>query len=200
MQNSGVIVIAESKDKYLITDSLCYCSVVEDIWVGYNKKPFITTSQAKQVFYAIDHANKRWSMVLQHRTMHGTDDNDELILDISGTPFLSSNISILNVEKEANDVHAICDDHHEGLLSCGGYEKYQEMMKDAFASNPSGNSNMSIGHKDILAVDITHLQHPRCVLDVGKWVGIQQFFEASSTIDADYELFIGDPRVLGDFR
>ncbi|XP_027915074.1 uncharacterized protein LOC114174430 [Vigna unguiculata] len=82
---------------------------------GYTKEPFIMASQAKQVFYVTDPANKRWSVVLQGRTLHYTDYNDELILDISKTPSFSSNMPTLNVDNEVDDVHAVRDDHNEGL-------------------------------------------------------------------------------------
>jgi len=82
---------------------------------GYTKEPFIMASQAKQVFYVTDPANKRWSVVLQGKTIHYTDFNDELILDISETPSFSSNMPTLNVDNEVNDVHAVRDDHNEGL-------------------------------------------------------------------------------------
>jgi len=82
---------------------------------GYTKEPFIMASQAKQVFYVTDPANKRWSVVLQGRTIHYTDYIDELILDISETPSFSSNMPTLNVDNEVDDVHVVRDDHNEGL-------------------------------------------------------------------------------------
>ena len=82
---------------------------------GYTKEPFIMASQAKQVFYVTDLANKRWSVVLQGRTIHYTDYNDELILYISEAPSFSSNMSTLNVDNEVDDVHVVRDHHNEGF-------------------------------------------------------------------------------------
>jgi len=82
---------------------------------GYNEEPFIMASQAKQVFYVTDPVNKRWSVVLQGKTKQYTDYNDELILDISETPSFSSNMPTLIVDNEVDDVHAMRDDHNEGL-------------------------------------------------------------------------------------
>ena len=72
-------------------------------------------SQAKQVFYVTNPANKRWSVDLKGKTIHYTDYNDELILDISETPSFSSNMSTLNVNNEVDDVHAVRGDHNEEL-------------------------------------------------------------------------------------
>ncbi|XP_068472457.1 uncharacterized protein [Phaseolus vulgaris] len=158
MQNSGVMVVAESmhfsssKDQYSVMASMCYFGVIEDIWmidytifrvpvfkckwvdsnsgvktddlgftlvdlekVGYIEEPFIMASQAKQVFYVTDLTNKRWSVVLHGRIMHGTHENDNLTFDISETPSFSTNMPTLNVDNEVDDVHATRDDHHEGL-------------------------------------------------------------------------------------
>ncbi|XP_052728168.1 uncharacterized protein LOC128195186 [Vigna angularis] len=158
MQNSGVMVVAESmhfsssKDKHPIMASMCYFGVIEDIWMidytsfrvpvfkckwvdsnngvktddlgftlvdlhkaKYTDEPFIMASQAKQVFYVNDPSNKRWSIVLQGRTTHGSHPNDGSTLDIYETPSFSTNIPTLDVDTEVDDVHATRDDHHEGL-------------------------------------------------------------------------------------
>ncbi|XP_047150143.1 uncharacterized protein LOC124822207 [Vigna umbellata] len=62
---------------------------------GYIEEPFIMASQAKQVFYVTGSEHNRWSVVLQDRTIHYTDDNDEAVLDISETPSFSSNMPTL---------------------------------------------------------------------------------------------------------
>ena len=72
-------------------------------------------SQVKQVFYVTNPTNKRWLVVLQGKTIHYIDYNDELILDISEAPSFSSNMPTLNVDNEVDDVHAVRDDHNEGL-------------------------------------------------------------------------------------
>ncbi|WVZ25910.1 hypothetical protein V8G54_004454 [Vigna mungo] len=75
-------------------------------------------SQEKQVFYVTDFGDSRWSVVLQGRTMHCTDDN--FVLDISESPSLSSNMPNLDVNNEVDDIHALRDDHHEGLCEMFG--------------------------------------------------------------------------------
>lgn len=44
--------------------------------------------------------------------MHDIDDNNEVIINISETPSFLSNMPILNVDNEVNDIHAIRDYHH----------------------------------------------------------------------------------------
>jgi len=152
MQNSGVVVVAESMHFSSAKDIMAYFGVIEHIWmidytsfrvpvfkykwvdnnngvkiddlgftlvdlekVNYMDEPFIIASQAKQVFYVIDPSNKKWSVVLQVRTTHGTHENDDSTLDISETPSFSTNIPTLEVDTKVEDVHATRDDHHEGL-------------------------------------------------------------------------------------
>ena len=158
MQNSGVMVVAESmhfsssKDKYPIRASMGYFGVIEEIWVidytifrvpifkckwvdfntgiftddlgftlvnlentRYTEEPFIMASQAKQVFYVTDPANKGWSVVLQGKPMYTSHENDKLVLDIPETPCFSSNMPNLSVNVEIDDVHAIRYDHMEGF-------------------------------------------------------------------------------------
>ena len=63
------------------TDDLGFCLVDLEKF-NYTKESFIMASQVKQVFYVTDPTNKKWSMVLQGRVTHGTNDNDDLTLDI----------------------------------------------------------------------------------------------------------------------
>ncbi|XP_014522516.1 uncharacterized protein LOC106779013 [Vigna radiata var. radiata] len=81
----------------------------------YTDEPFIMASQAKQVFYVNDPSNKKWSIVLQGRTTHGTHPNGDSTLDIYETPSFSTNIPTLDVDTEVDDVHATRDDNLEGL-------------------------------------------------------------------------------------
>ncbi|GAU41485.1 hypothetical protein TSUD_239610 [Trifolium subterraneum] len=134
MQNSGVMVVAESmhfsssKDKNPVIASTPYFGVIEEIWkvdyvlfkvpifkckwvdinsgvridelgftlinlckVSYTDEPFIMASHAKQVFYVKDPSpNSRWSVVLQGKNVQGSDENEDVILDISETPPLST--------------------------------------------------------------------------------------------------------------
>lgn len=78
---------------------------------AYKDKPFIMASQAKQVFYVTDPSNKRWSVVLQPKNTHGSDET----LHISEIPSSSTNVLTSIVENEVDDVHAIRSDHNEGI-------------------------------------------------------------------------------------
>ncbi|XP_057453002.1 uncharacterized protein LOC130744857 [Lotus japonicus] len=157
MQNSGVMVVAESmhfsssKDKRPIMASTPYFGVIEEIWevdyvtfrvpvfkckwvdissgvridefgytlvdlskVAYRDEPFIMASQAKQVFYVTDPSNKRWSVALQPKTTHGSDET----LHISEIPSSATNVLTSNEENEENevdDVQVTRLDHEEGI-------------------------------------------------------------------------------------
>jgi len=154
MQNSGVMVVAESmhfsssKDKNPIMASTPYYGVIEEIWeldyttftvpifkckwidinngvridelgytlvdlskAAYRDEPFIMASQAKQVFYVTDPSNKRWSVVLQTKNTHGSDET----LDIPEIPSSSTNVTTSIDENEVDDVHATRSDHEEGI-------------------------------------------------------------------------------------
>ncbi|XP_058723076.1 uncharacterized protein LOC131594886 [Vicia villosa] len=82
--------------------------------LAYADEPFITTSQAKQVFYITDPSNKRWSVVVQGK-VHDSDENQDANLDISETPPFSTNVPTFIEENVEDDVHAICIDHEEGI-------------------------------------------------------------------------------------
>ncbi|CAA0806048.1 Unknown protein [Striga hermonthica] len=131
-QNSGVSVVAESmhfassKYKNPLLAASSYYGVIDEIWEisyikfivpvfkckwvdgnngvrvdevgvilvdfrreGYKYEPFVMACQAKQVFYVSDPSTNtvRWY----------------------------SRLSVINEEDEADDVHAIRDDHHEGI-------------------------------------------------------------------------------------
>jgi hypothetical protein len=78
---------------------------------AYKDEPFIMASQAKQVFYVTDPSNKRWSVVLQPKNTHGSDET----LHISDIPSSSTNVLTSIVENEVDDVHATRSDHNEGI-------------------------------------------------------------------------------------
>jgi len=68
-------------------------------------EPFIMASQARQFFYVIDPANKKWSVVLEGRSMQGNDDED--CLDILETTSFSSRTTQDKVDDVTNDIYAI---------------------------------------------------------------------------------------------
>ncbi|CAJ2651409.1 unnamed protein product [Trifolium pratense] len=159
MQNSGVMVVAESmhfsssKDKNPVMASTPYYGVIEEIWEvdyvlfkvplfkckwininsgvridelgftlvdlsnsAYTDEPFIMASQAKQVFYVKDPSpNSRWSVVLQGKNVQGSDENQDVILDISETLPFSTNVPTFVEENVEDDVQAIRSDHQEGI-------------------------------------------------------------------------------------
>jgi hypothetical protein len=75
-------------------------------------------SQAKQVFYVKDPSSDRWSLVLQGKNVHGSDENQDVILDVSEIPPFSTNVPI-NIEEnedgDDDDVHVVRVDHDEGI-------------------------------------------------------------------------------------
>jgi len=77
----------------LKNDDLCF-TLVDLENVGYIEESFIMAYQAKQVFYVTDPTNKQWSVVLHGRIMHGTHENDDLILNISEIPSFTTNMSL----------------------------------------------------------------------------------------------------------
>ncbi|KAK2357161.1 hypothetical protein QL285_094460 [Trifolium repens] len=84
--------------------------------LAYTKEPFIMASQAKQVFYVKDPSSDRWSLVLQGKNVHGSDENQDVILDVSEIPPFSTNVPI-NIEEneDDDDVHVVHVDHDEGI-------------------------------------------------------------------------------------
>ncbi|XP_045791196.1 uncharacterized protein LOC123885901 [Trifolium pratense] len=80
--------------------------------LAYTDEPFIMASQAKQVFYVKDPSpNSRWSVVLQEKNVQGSDENQDVILDISETLPFSTNVPTFVEENEEDDVQAIRSDH-----------------------------------------------------------------------------------------
>ncbi|XP_027915741.1 uncharacterized protein LOC114175171 [Vigna unguiculata] len=80
-------------------------------------EPFIMASQARQIFYVIDPANQKLSVVLEGRNMHVNDDED--CLDILETTSFSSRTIQDKVDDVTDDIHAIRSDHNEGMTSSG---------------------------------------------------------------------------------
>ena len=78
---------------------------------AYTNEPFILASQAKQVFYVRDPSSKKWSIVLQGKNMHDSQDS----LDISETPSFSQGITTFGEETIVDDEYATRDDHNEGI-------------------------------------------------------------------------------------
>lgn len=96
------------------TDEFGYTLVDLDK-VGYMDEPFIMAAHARQVFYVKDPSNNRWSVVLQRRSMHPSDEIDDSTLDIDDTTFSTQRPSFTN-DNEVDDVYATRYDHHEGIL------------------------------------------------------------------------------------
>ena len=76
-------------------------------------EPFIMGNQARQIFYVIDPANQKLSIVLDGRNMHVNDDED--CLDTLETTYFSSRTIQDKVDDVTNDIHAIRSDHNEGI-------------------------------------------------------------------------------------
>ena len=83
--------------------------------VAYKDEPFIMTKQARQVFYVQDPCDLRLLVVLQGRPIGISDQNDDSTLDICETHAFSTKMPSIIEQDEVDDVHAICNDHHEGL-------------------------------------------------------------------------------------
>ena len=94
------------------TDDLGF-TLVDLKKMSYTDEPFIMASQARQIFYVIDPANKKWSVVLEGRGMHGNDDED--CLDIVDTTSFSSRTIQDKVDDVIDDIHAIRSNHNEGI-------------------------------------------------------------------------------------
>jgi len=82
--------------------------------VAYKDELFIMAFQAKQVFYVNDPSNKNWSIVLQGRSMIGSDEIEDLTVEVFETPS-SSRTPTFNEENETDREYATRDDHHEGI-------------------------------------------------------------------------------------
>ena len=83
--------------------------------IVYQNEPLIMTEQAKQVFYVQDPCDKRWSVVLQGKTIGLNLEDDDSTFDTCHTPF-SINMPNVNGEEEVDDFHANRNDHDEGEL------------------------------------------------------------------------------------
>ena len=104
-----------------------YFGVIEEIWeqlgftlvdlnkVAYMDKPFIMAEQARQVFYVQDVCDSIFSVVQQGRLIGINDQNDDSTLDICETTASSTKMPSIIEQNEVDDVHAIRNDHHEGL-------------------------------------------------------------------------------------
>lgn len=73
---------------------------------AYTNEPFIPASQSKQVLYVRDPSIKKWSVVLQGKNMHESQDS----LDIFETPSFSQGITTFGEETIVDDVYATRDD------------------------------------------------------------------------------------------
>ncbi|XP_058755972.1 uncharacterized protein LOC131629194 [Vicia villosa] len=97
------------------TDELGFTLVDLDK-VGYKDEPFIMAVHARQVFYVKDPSNHKWSVVLQRRSMHQSDENEDLTFDIGDITTFSSQRPSFSNENEVDDVYATRYDHQEGIL------------------------------------------------------------------------------------
>ncbi|KAK7279834.1 hypothetical protein RJT34_24892 [Clitoria ternatea] len=96
------------------TDEMGF-TLVELNKVAHEDEPFIMASQAKQVFYITDPSNKRWSVALHGKCLVDIDENHGSTLDIVETPPFSSSMPTLCDDDEIDNVHAIRNDHQEGI-------------------------------------------------------------------------------------
>ncbi|RDY10933.1 hypothetical protein CR513_04478, partial [Mucuna pruriens] len=85
------------------------CTLVDLDKVGYKGESFIMAYHAKQVFYVNDPSNKGWETILQRKSMHGSDENQDVNLNLTNTPSFSNHIN------KVDDVHTTRHDHIEGL-------------------------------------------------------------------------------------
>jgi len=76
-------------------------------------EPFIVASQASKIFYVIDPANQKWSIVLEGRSMHRN--HDENCLDLLEMTSFSSTTIQDKVDDVTSDIHAIRSDHNEDI-------------------------------------------------------------------------------------
>ena len=83
--------------------------------VANKDNPFIMAKQARHVFYIQDSCDSTWSVVLQGKSNSISHQNDTLTLHIGESPSFSPQMPSVNEEHEVDDVHAIHDDHDEGL-------------------------------------------------------------------------------------
>ncbi|KAL6583013.1 hypothetical protein OROMI_005091 [Orobanche minor] len=82
--------------------------------VAYKDEPFIMAHQAKQVFYVKDPRNERLSVVIPGRSVD-MNETEESTLDSCEFIPLSTRLPTIVEENEVDDIHAIRNDHDEGL-------------------------------------------------------------------------------------
>ncbi|RDY02786.1 hypothetical protein CR513_13716, partial [Mucuna pruriens] len=177
MQNNGVMVMAESmhfstlKYKNSVMAFICYfgevdytkfrVSIFKSKWVdsntsvqidelgftlvdldkvGYKGESFIMTSHAKQV----------WLVILQQRSMHRSDKNQDTSFDLTNTPF-STHMPTLNDRNEVNNVHSTCHDHIEGLWENIKKGRWITRLRDIILCR---NEDM------LIVVEFDHLANP----------------------------------------
>ncbi|RDX81183.1 hypothetical protein CR513_38179, partial [Mucuna pruriens] len=109
VQNNDIIVMVKSmhfstpyrdnSNRGVQTDELGF-TLVNLNKVGYKEEPFIMTFDTKQVFYVNDMSNKRRTVVLKQRSMHGSDENQDTSLDLTNTPSFSTHMPTFNVTNE----------------------------------------------------------------------------------------------------
>jgi hypothetical protein len=88
---------------------------------GQKNETFILASQAKQVFYIKDPADKRWSVVLsvKPKILTGCDDEKDIGENIDEIPSFSLGLTREGSNGDDNiddNVYAIRNDHLEGIL------------------------------------------------------------------------------------
>jgi len=88
----------------VVTDDFDF-TLVDLNKISYTDEPFIMASQTRQIFYVIDPANQKWSIVLEGRSMHRNLDED--CLDLLKTTSFSSTTIQDKVDDITDDIHAI---------------------------------------------------------------------------------------------
>jgi len=83
--------------------------------IAWKEDPFIMAYQAKQVFYVKDPSNERLSVVVQGRTKHDVHPQDDSRVQYVHKFSFSRQLSLLNDENDADEVHATSHDHNEGI-------------------------------------------------------------------------------------
>lgn len=85
--------------------------------VGYNNGPFILASQAEQVFFVTDPADKKWSIVQLSNKINDNkdyDENQQKSVDKEDDPFKGISHSLDDDLIEDDDLY-MRDDHVEGI-------------------------------------------------------------------------------------
>ena len=89
--------------------------------VGHKEDTFILSSQAKQVFYITDPADKKWCIVLSTKPKNTNDSNDENNIgdNIDEVPSFSIRLTTRNNDITKGDVEKniyMWEDHFERIL------------------------------------------------------------------------------------